>query len=325
MDEIAAGIDERLTREVSQLPLLPKNKNNRDNNDDGSSGEETLMRELRSVYKKNLDVVEAYCRRNVFTLSSFDKTKRRKVLDAFLTDDCQAANNNDDEQQQQQHPNSSIQQQNYDPPDKNEALPTPQQIVSMDREILEARHRLREEKRRGHALSAQISRLNRALSSLSTVHTALGGGDRDDTTNDDTNNTTTTDDFNVLAAEIQNAIDGHEEIKGWNDKAERVICLLDKIKAERGGGSDGGVAGAGSGGSAGRSSSAVGGGMTTNATMTVCRNKDEKERRRVWEEMNGEVSSSAGGTGGSGGGSQHRHGAGSSREIATLLKKLREK
>ena len=92
-------------------------------------------------------------------------------------------------------------------------------------------HGVEEEKRQGRALSAQISRLNRALSSLSTVRTALGSNG-DDTTNDATNNTT--DDFNVLAAEIQNAIDSHEEIKGWNEKAERVICLLDSGSRQRG-------------------------------------------------------------------------------------------
>eukprot|EP00956_Cyclotella_meneghiniana_P011605 scaffold16316_cov24-Cyclotella_meneghiniana.AAC.1 len=282
------------------------------------------MRSLRKVYKKNLDVVEAYCRRNVFTLSSFDKNKRRKVLDRYfmMTDghddqrldeeDDGSNNNNDDQQQQQQHYSK------YKPPSKDETtLPTPNQIIQMDTEILKSRHCLQEEKIRGHALSTQISRLEGVLHSLDLVRTALcHNGDDDDENKDE---------FSVLANKLQNAIDGHTEIKGWNEKAETVIRLLDKIKAERERGVDGTVAGGTtSSGSAAAAAAAVCGDNQA-TTLTVCRDKDEKERRRVWEEMNGEqVPSSSSAAGGSGS-QQQPQGVGSSQEIATLLKKLREK
>eukprot|EP00956_Cyclotella_meneghiniana_P027348 scaffold61109_cov22-Cyclotella_meneghiniana.AAC.1 len=327
-DTISTRIDEQLTAEVSQLPLLPKKKSCHDNNHNNnsnmieSSGEEILMRSLRKVYKKNLDVVEAYCRRNVFTLSSFDKTKRRKVLDRYfmMTDGHEkldsadnndgSSNNNDEQQQQQQQQRSK-----YKPPSKHEtSLPTPNQIIQMDTEILKSRHCLQEEKIRGHALSTQISRLEKALHSLSLVRTALCHNSNDDDENKD--------DFSVLANKLQNAIDGHTEIKGWNEKAETVIRLLDKIKAER-------VERNVHGTVARRSTSNTGGvcGDNQATTLTVCRDKDEKERRRVWEEMNGEkVVSSSSAAGGSGSQQQQQpQGVGSSQEIATLLKKLREK
>ena len=289
-DTISTLIDEQLTAEVSQLPLLPKKKSCHDNNNmiessSSLSGEEILMRSLRKVYKKNLDVTEAYCKRNVFTLSSFDKNKRRKVLDRYLMmtdghdkldeDDGNDNNddgndNNDDDQQKQQQQYSK-----YKPPSKHEtSLPTPNQIIQMDTEILKSRHCLQEEKIRGHALSTQISRLEKALHSLSLVRTALCHNKDDaDSTND----------FTVLANKLQNAIDGHTEIKGWNEKAETVIRLLDKIKAERERAGGDAVAGGTTSGGAG----AVCGDKQATA-LTVCRDKDEKERRRVWEEMNGE-------------------------------------
>ena len=181
----------------------------------------------------------------------------------------------------------------------------------MDTEILKSRHCLQEEKIRGHALSTQISRLEKALHSLSLVGTALCHNKDDaDSTND----------FTVLANKLQNAIDGHAEIKGWNEKAETVIRLLDKIKAERERAGGDAVAGGTTSGGAG----AVCGDKQATA-LTVCRDKDEKERRRVWEEMNGEqVPSSSSAAGGSGS-QQQPQGVGSSQEIATLLKKLREK
>ena len=63
------------------------------------------------------------------------------------------------------------------------------------------------------------------------------------------------------------SVDVHEEIKGWNEKAETDIW--DKIKAERSSSSDGGVAVTSS------SSTAVGVDKTTDATMALCRDKDK--------------------------------------------------
>ena len=56
------------------------------------------------------------------------------------------------------------------------------------------------------------------------------------------------------------SVDGHEEIKGWNEKAETDIW-------------DKSVAGTSS------RSTAVGGDKTTDATIALWRDKDKKERR----------------------------------------------
>ena len=66
------------------------------------------------------------------------------------------------------------------------------------------------------------------------------------------------------------SVDGHGEIKGWNEKVETFIW--DK-----------------SGAGTSSRSTAVGGDKTTDAAMALCRDIDEKERRRVLDEMNGEV------------------------------------
>lgn len=231
-----------------------------------------MLKSLRNVYRKNLDRVEAYCERNVFTIESFNKTKRRRVLEHFLkgNDRCDSKDIAGEAEA------TFVAQSKFDPPGKDEELPTAQQIMAMDQEILSARQRLHSEKQRRTKLSRQIQRLNGAMESLQLVQGAIKGQDGKG--------------FDELQDKIQKAVDGHQEIKGWNGKAEEVIQLLDKIKAERDGATNEG------------------------GSQTVDRDSDEKERRRAWEEMNG------GEAGPKGAGS---HGTGA--EIASLLKKLREK
>ena len=267
-DDIAIRIDNILTEEIASLPLLPRKK-------DGAkeSGEEILLNSLRNVYKKNLDRVEAYCERNVFTIESFNKTKRRKILEHFLN-----GNDRSDSKEGAEEAEATlfVAKSKFEPPGKDEELPTAQQIMSMDHEILLARKRLHSEKQRRAKLSRQIQRLNGAMESLQLVQSAMKGKDGKS--------------FDELQDKIQKAVDGHQEIKGWNGKAEEVIQLLDKIKAERdGAANDGG-------------------------SQTVARDADEKERRRAWEEMNGGEAGREG---------ARSHGTG--EEIASLLKKLREK
>ena len=275
-DEIALRIDNLVTEEISALPLLPRKKKNESNTE--QSGEEILVSSLRKAYKKNLDVVEAYCARNVFTIESFNKTKRRKVLNHFLN----GGEEGDEGVEPEETVDAAVPKSKFDPPTKNEELPTAQQIMAMDKEILLARQRLHSEKLRRSKLSRQIERLKGVMGSLSVVQDALKGDDGKG--------------FDRLQENIRKAVDGHQEIKVWNGKAEDVIQLLDKIKAKRVG-------------------VAISGAANVEAKRAVTRDIDEKDRRRVWEEMYG------GEVGREGGAGTH----GSSEEIASLLKKLKEK
>lgn len=100
-DDIAITIDSLLTEEVANLPLLPRKlteqelRQQQQQQQEGEgqrsmkpqTGEEKLIAKLRKAYKKNLDLAEAYCSRNIFTLQYFSKTKRRKILENYLAQD----------------------------------------------------------------------------------------------------------------------------------------------------------------------------------------------------------------------------------------------
>ena len=96
-------------------------------------------------------------------------------------------------------------------------------------------------------------------------------------------------DESKLKESISSALEGHEELKVWNARAEEVIQILDKIKVEREDGKNGKVSAAG--GKAG----------------VAGREDDERERKRMLEDIGGD----SGGT------------MGTKEQVDSLLKKLR--
>ena len=79
-DEFGERIDAALAEGVSSLPLLPQNKDHPHE----ESGEERFLRTLRHVYFRNVDVMESYTARNIFSLQNLPPTKRTNVIKVFL-------------------------------------------------------------------------------------------------------------------------------------------------------------------------------------------------------------------------------------------------
>ena len=112
-DDIAITIDSLLTEEIASLPLLPRTLTDEELRQASSSsssgdkpltGEQKLIAKLRKAYKKNLDLAETYCSRNVFTVQYYSKTKRRKILENFLH--SEENNNGEDEEGKKLHSSS---------------------------------------------------------------------------------------------------------------------------------------------------------------------------------------------------------------------------
>ena len=70
-----------------------------------------------------------------------------------------------------------------------------------------------------------------------------------------------------LKETVKNAMEGHEELKVWNTKAEEVIHILDKIKVDREGGKV-----------------VV---SPSNGKRVVNREEDERQRKRTMDEIGG--------------------------------------
>ena len=137
-------------------------------------------------------------------------------------------------QQQQQHtlPSNSA---TFPAPIEGE-IPTREQISDKDKEILIARQRIQHEKQRRIELKRQLERLNRASQTLLGVHEALKKGidsSSDGSGAGEEEGTVSSVSMDKLKETISTAMEGHEELKVWNARAEEVIQILDKIKVER--------------------------------------------------------------------------------------------
>ncbi|KAL7472321.1 hypothetical protein ACHAXS_012649 [Conticribra weissflogii] len=304
-DSISITLDNLLTKEVGSLPLLPKtpsDANSSGNNDkkvqtSHLSGEEKILHKLRTTYKKNLDLVEAYCARNIFTIHYFSKTKRRKIVERFLAANDQSADKSDDDDG---NAIQSLSNTNFSSPPPDALLPTPQQIIDMDREILLARQQLHFQKQRRDKLVRQLEKVSQSCSSLQDVETALEKGLKAD------ESSSGFDDMTEKLKEIENsvktAMEGHEELKTLNVKAVEVIHLLDKIKKEREEGVDSAMEKKMS--EAGKDTKPNRCGMKR--ARVAVREEDEQRRKRVWAEMSDENMKNGG-----------------INDVKSLLKKLR--
>eukprot|EP00579_Thalassiosira_antarctica_P013164 CAMPEP_0201935526 /NCGR_PEP_ID=MMETSP0903-20130614/35648_1 /ASSEMBLY_ACC=CAM_ASM_000552 /TAXON_ID=420261 /ORGANISM="Thalassiosira antarctica, Strain CCMP982" /LENGTH=345 /DNA_ID=CAMNT_0048475957 /DNA_START=15 /DNA_END=1052 /DNA_ORIENTATION=+ len=289
-DDIAITIDSLLTEEVATLPLLPRTltESERQQSEVGEqnkplTGEEKLIAKLRKAYKKNLDLAEAYCSRNIFTVQYHPKTKRRKILENYLAQD----NENDGTEEEGGKNNNEpapLPATTFAPPDGE--LPSPDQIICMDKEILVVRQRLQQAKQRRIQLTRQLDRLAKASQPLMGVQEVLKNRLQGKSNGDGQGIAAS---MQKLQESVTKAMEGHEELKGWNSRAEEVLQILDKIKVER------------EEGNKPKGKTASG-----NGKKVVGREEDERKRKRMLAEIGG-------------GAASH----GSKEQVASFLKKLR--
>jgi hypothetical protein len=109
-DLFSLAVNNLLAMEVSSLVLLPRalmeweqwqfrdqwqRGRIREGNtmeDPLSTGEERLLSRLQRAYKKDLDITEAYCTRNMFTMGQYPKTKCHMILKRYLAHEGELEN-----------------------------------------------------------------------------------------------------------------------------------------------------------------------------------------------------------------------------------------
>lgn len=293
-DDISDAVDTLLAEEVSTLPLLPRTltsaqqQHQQQQGEKGKNGtkietgEQKLLTRLRSAFKKNLDLAEVYCQRNIFTIRNYPKTKRRKILERYLVEverkdnECDVVGGDAGEivcddgdgtsRSSDQGPTAMSDMTLLLLPDG--VTPTIEQISSIDESILVTRARLQIERRRKVELTRQLQRIHGASETLRKVQLALKAVENDRSSGGVTRVMT----MEALKGSVTHAVAGHEELKIWNTKAEEVICILDKIKVDREGGKV--------------VVSPSGTGKMRPATLTS-REEDERERKRTIDEIGG--------------------------------------
>lgn len=307
-DDMRIAIDTLLTEEVASLPLLPRTlspsqrQQYRDGNGSGGgeeekplTGEQKLIAKLRKVYKKNLDLAEAYSSRNIFTIQYYNKTKRRKIIEQILEAGEGKDGKSNDEKNNKEDDNDNNKKMalppiNFEHPPKG-GMPSEEELNGKNKEILQTRQQIQHDKQRRVQLSRQLDKLTKASQQLKELRGALDKALESKKSNDGGPEGTLT--MKELQESVAKAIEGHEELKVWNARAEEVIQLMDQIKDEREEG---------------------GGGLLSNRNASglskrvATREEDERERKRMLSEMGG-------------GDTETPHGT--KEEIASLLNKIR--
>jgi len=304
-DDMRITLDTLLTEEVASLPLLPRTltpsqRQQQHSGEKPLTGEQKLIAELRKAYKKKLDLAEAYCSRNIFTIQFYNKTKRRKIMERVLGEDDNDDGSSNNEDGGKDSDNNDKKKKAFSPlpaitfERPSGEIPSADEMNGKNKEILQARQQIQHDKQRRVQLSRQLDRLTKAAQQLKELRGALdkalerkkaSGG-----TEGESSNTALA--MKELQESVAKAVEGHEELKVWNARAEEVIQLMDQIKDEREEG----------GGLLGGSQNANG-----SSKRVTSREEDERERKRMLTEM--------------GGGETATHGT--KEEIASLLNKIR--
>ena len=138
-DKLSDAIDAALTVGVSSLPLSDPQR------------QERLQALLRQTYWRNVDVMEVYSHRNIFSIQNFTSHQRETIVKLFSSDDDDASIFHPPKQQSEDDVTSTTNKENttnttnidISPQD----IPTPEQIKALLEETKELRQKLKRLKR----------------------------------------------------------------------------------------------------------------------------------------------------------------------------------
>jgi len=153
-DNLSQGIDAALVEGVSSLP------------GDETSG---LLQKLRRLYFRNVDVMESYLVRNIFTLDNV--SEKNRVLQAILAGDIDCTKEN----VTRKHVNtttSGVEITHFDYPNKSE-IPSPQELQLLQEDVSQKRALLRAARRRRNDLYQKLENLTSAHQAVQGVSESL--------------------------------------------------------------------------------------------------------------------------------------------------------
>lgn len=136
-DKLMDAIDAALVEGVSSLPRLPK--------------EEALLQMLRKVYVRNVNLLEAYMARNIFSIQSLPPSRRRKVVEAFVTNTLPEIPDIPDNKE-------NIMTSSVEYPTSDQ-IPSQEELTKAEQELKDLRVKLAELKRHRTELGATMEQL----------------------------------------------------------------------------------------------------------------------------------------------------------------------
>lgn len=226
--ELSDRIDGALIDGASSLPLLPKSSGEQGSQE---GGDEKIMKLLRKAYFKNIDLVEAYACRNIFSIQSYPPLRRSKIVQAFLSKNIPLLQNKDPSNNIQINETNETNENtlSYQYPTKEE-IPTAAQLQEMEQETNHLRKKLRETRRRRNGLLLRLETLSAVDQNVKVTNKVL-----QDVSNQGNK------DLKDIHKSVTAMVRSKEGIEQLHHEGEVLSKKLDEEKRERGDDDDDGL------------------------------------------------------------------------------------
>jgi len=155
-DELTSNLNAALSKGIQTLPML-----------DDPQRSQQLQTQLQKAFYRNIDLLELYAQRNIFTLQNFPPLQRAKIARLVLDPDWDpeaavALMEEADAAEEQQQQNESTTATKETPmPTKNE-IPSPAQLKTTEQELLGRRQHLQSLQEKRLAMEKRLRELEAA-------------------------------------------------------------------------------------------------------------------------------------------------------------------
>uniref|UniRef100_A0A6S8YD18 Uncharacterized protein n=1 Tax=Ditylum brightwellii TaxID=49249 RepID=A0A6S8YD18_9STRA len=269
VDTLGSSVQTSLSEQVSKLPLLPGRKSEPggatdrttaagENVDEYMGGEERLMSMLRKSYGKNIDIIESYTNRNIFSIRMFGKVKRRTVVERYMNQEegkfgddgssktspievsARATHYEKEMILGSYHNNSNAELESikhqYGSPIAKSEIPTTEQVNALDDEIRNLRERFRSLQRDKLILLAKHKRLSKISGSTKRAHIlydeAISGESSKNNGAGEEGKLEDSVTVNILNS-ASGAIMGTEALSNLTARSTELMDIMDDLKAKR--------------------------------------------------------------------------------------------
>ena len=153
-DEFADLVEAALVQGVASLPLMNEDDGGigvgNDQEEQEESRSDKMLKKLRKVYYRNVDLAEIYAGRNIFSLRNRTRLFRERVVKAFLAKQDETENNSgktgkDETATKAERKNAnSILETKHPFPASKQDIPTQEMQAALERELTDLHAKLRE-------------------------------------------------------------------------------------------------------------------------------------------------------------------------------------
>lgn len=203
-DALAERVRVAIVDGVENLPLLTD-----------AAKADALVKRIEKSYMLNIDLIEAYGGRNIFSLRNYNPRRRQRIIQAFLGQD-EAPVQESNEKNKSQSDDFEVTIENTRPYPSKEEIPSPEDTSALQDELVKLKERLDAERLRRNQLLAKQKSLEKAI----------------EISKDAVQSLVVSSESNVHGP-VSKAVSGGKSIQELTKEGKELIKELDETKRDR--------------------------------------------------------------------------------------------